>query len=342
MADTLPQTQLPDGTWCHHEGESSTYCTRCWTNLRELRREQDESGAEGDRAEGGAADNGTEDVEGELEDDASLSAGERILRKALTQVAPRLWLWLSLLAGSHLLGFPVALAFIAAMLDALFFLSVVWQVDYYEEEPWRLVERTFFWGALPAIMLAVIGEVLFHGPARFLVGSVQARWIETGFVAPIVEELCKGAVLVTLFRRHRDEFDGMLDGLLYGALVGLGFSMTENVVYYLRVQPDHLHGMITARGLLFGMNHACSARASASDSGLPVTQRLGRAGVGRRSPGSLRRRVAHGPQSYCDRAACAVPICGPRVVGLCRVRVVSFGRLCPHTRSALDRGRARR
>lgn len=190
----------------------------------------------------------TDDVAAELEGDAGLSGGERVLRQLVTRVQPRMWLWLSLLAGSHLLGYPSALAFIAAVLDALFFLSVVWQVDCYEEEPWRLVEQTFFCGALPAILLAVIGEVLLHGPARFLVGSAQARWFEAGFIAPIVEEVCKGAVLVTLFRRHREEFDGMLDGLLYGALVGLGFSMTENITYYLRVEPSHLNGMIAAPG----------------------------------------------------------------------------------------------
>jgi protease PrsW len=195
-------------------------------------------------------------VEGDP-DDASLFAGERLLRRAVTQVQPRVWFWLSMLAGAQLLGYPVALALLAAVLDALFFFSVVWQVDCYEEEPWRLVERTFFWGAVPAVILAVIGEVLLGGSARFLVGSTQAGWYQVGFIAPIVEELCKGTVLVSLLRSHREEFDGMLDGLFYGALVGLGFSMTENIVYFVTAQPDHLRAMVTARGLLFGMRHAC-------------------------------------------------------------------------------------
>ena len=197
------------------------------------------------------------DVAADLVGDACLFGGERLLRQGVTQVPPRIWLWLSLLAGSHLLGYPVALAFLAAILNAFLFLSIVWQVDCYEEEPWRLVEKTFFWGALPAIILAVIGEKLLHGPERFLVGSAHAKWFAVGFVAPVVEELCKGVVLVTLFRRHREEFDGMLDGLLYGALVGLGFSMTENITYYLAAKPGHLGAVITARGLLFGMGHAC-------------------------------------------------------------------------------------
>jgi RsiW-degrading membrane proteinase PrsW (M82 family) len=196
-------------------------------------------------------------TEGLPGNDASLTQGERLLRNAIVQVPPRMWLWLSLFAASHFLGFPVALAFIAAIFAALFFVSIVWQVDVYEEEPWRLIERTFFWGAVPAVMLAMIGELVLDGSARFLVGSTQTKWIEAGLVAPVVEELCKGVVLVNLLRRHSEEFDGMLDGLLYGALVGLGFSMTENITYYLAAEPGHLNALITVRGVLFGMNHAC-------------------------------------------------------------------------------------
>ena len=31
---------------------------------------------------------------------------------------------------------------------------------------------------------------------------------------------------------HRHEFNGIIDGIVYAALVGLGFAMTENVLYY--------------------------------------------------------------------------------------------------------------
>jgi len=197
------------------------------------------------------------DADGARSADAALVGGERLLRAMVTQVPPRFWLYSALFAASHLLGYPIALAFIAAVLQALFFLSVVWQVDCYEEEPWRLVERAFFWGALPAVILAVIGEALLGGSTRFLLGSAVAHSFEVVIVAPIVEELCKGAVLVHLFRHRREEFDGRLDGLLYGALVGLGFSMTENAFYYLGAPSADLAGMIVGRGLLFGMGHAC-------------------------------------------------------------------------------------
>jgi RsiW-degrading membrane proteinase PrsW (M82 family) len=195
-------------------------------------------------------------TEGDPDYEKSLSGGEDVLRRTITFMPPRIWLWLTLFATGHLVGWPVALAFLGSVLAALFYVSIVWQVDYFEAEPWRLVERTLLWGAVPAIVLSLVGELLLSGPARFLVGSAQVQWFEAGFIAPVVEELAKGIVLVTLYRRHREEFDGMLDGLVYGALVGLGFSMTENLTYYLN-QPDNVNGLIMIRGLLFGMNHAC-------------------------------------------------------------------------------------
>ena len=79
-------------------------------------------------------------------------------------------------------------------------------------------------------------------------------------VAPLVEESVKGlAVLVVLWftRRH---IDGVLDGMLIGALVGLGFAMTENITYFGVAYSD---GGAAAVGTLFiirsvinGMGHA--------------------------------------------------------------------------------------
>ena len=48
----------------------------------------------------------------------------------------------------------------------------------------------------------------------------------------MVEESAKGAVLFGLYWWKRDEFNGLIDGIVYAALVGLGFAMTENVLYY--------------------------------------------------------------------------------------------------------------
>ena len=50
--------------------------------------------------------------------------------------------------------------------------------------------------------------------------------------APIVEEALKAAILVRFYLARKDEFDGVVDGVIYAAMVGLGFAFAENVDYY--------------------------------------------------------------------------------------------------------------
>ena len=53
------------------------------------------------------------------------------------------------------------------------------------------------------------------------------------FGAPPVEETLKGLVLILLLRLRRQELDGPTDGIIYAAMVGLGFAMMENISYYI-------------------------------------------------------------------------------------------------------------
>jgi hypothetical protein len=41
-------------------------------------------------------------------------------------------------------------------------------------------------------------------------------------------------IILAVFLFYRSEFDGVMDGILYGALVGLGFSIVEDVLYFLQ------------------------------------------------------------------------------------------------------------
>jgi len=63
--------------------------------------------------------------------------------------------------------------------------------------------------------------------------------------APIVEESAKAFILFVLFFWKKDEFDGIVDGIVYAGMVGLGFAMTENILYYGRAvwrrRISHLH-----------------------------------------------------------------------------------------------------
>jgi hypothetical protein len=63
-------------------------------------------------------------------------------------------------------------------------------------------------------------------------------------------------VLFALFFWRRDEFDGVTDGVIYAAMVGLGFAMTENVKYYgVAVAEHNALGVFIVRGLFSPFAH---------------------------------------------------------------------------------------
>ena len=49
--------------------------------------------------------------------------------------------------------------------------------------------------------------------------------------APVTEEACKGLFLFLLLWWRRAELDGVLDGIVYAGMVGIGFAFTENILY---------------------------------------------------------------------------------------------------------------
>jgi len=65
-------------------------------------------------------------------------------------------------------------------------------------------------------------------------------------VAPVNEELYKGAGLVLMFLIARSEFDGLMDGLIYGAMIGLGFQVVENIQYFMLAASESTGGEIGA------------------------------------------------------------------------------------------------
>ncbi|NIV30935.1 MAG: PrsW family intramembrane metalloprotease, partial [Anaerolineae bacterium] len=71
-----------------------------------------------------------------------------------------------------------------------------------------------------------------------------------GLSAPLIEEALKGILVLLLFLGLRREFDGPLDGIVYGALVGLGFAVSENAAYMIEEGfRQHFLTRILLRGL---------------------------------------------------------------------------------------------
>ena len=142
----------------------------------------------------------------------------------------------------------LAIAAGAAVLPVPLYTFLVLQLDRYEHEPWQVLVAAFLWGALVATFVAAIFNSLIGEILTALVGEALGEVLSTSAVAPIVEETAKGFALLLLYWVLRHEFDNVLDGIVYGSLVGIGFAMTENILYFGRMyQSEGLAGL----GVLF-------------------------------------------------------------------------------------------
>ena len=82
-------------------------------------------------------------------------------------------------------------------------------------------------------------------------GASTGEYVSATFGAPVVEETLKGLVLIGLLWRRRAELDGPTDGIIYAAMVGLGFAMIENVGYYINALVTPERGGIALLGYTF-------------------------------------------------------------------------------------------
>jgi RsiW-degrading membrane proteinase PrsW (M82 family) len=143
---------------------------------------------------------------------------------------------------------PVVAAICAAacLPTTAFGLFVVRRLDRNEKEPWRLVLVAFAWGAIVATSLVIWGESLWSATAEKLLVPGPGLDASTAFSAGLLEELAKGVAVLLLFLVMRNEFDDVVDGIVYGAAVGLGFNFLESVAYmtnlYSIFSPDGVGG----------------------------------------------------------------------------------------------------
>ena len=120
---------------------------------------------------------------------------------------------------------------LASLPTTAFGLLVVRRMDRNEKEPWRLVLVAAAWGAIVATSLVIWGESLWEATAQRTLVPGPGLDASTAFSAGIFEELAKGTAVVLLFLVMRNDFDDVVDGIVYGAAVGLGFNFMESVAY---------------------------------------------------------------------------------------------------------------
>lgn len=139
----------------------------------------------------------------------------------------------------------------------IYVLLILW-IDRYESEPLWMLAMAFFWGATFAAFMAIIINSLIGRALAESYDLITGRFYAMVVSAPIVEEFSKGIVLFILFWWKRDEFDGVIDGIVYAGMVGLGFAMTENFKYYgeaAMMGGNNLTGLFILRGAISPFAH---------------------------------------------------------------------------------------
>jgi RsiW-degrading membrane proteinase PrsW (M82 family) len=129
---------------------------------------------------------------------------------------------------------PVALflGLLAATIPVPIYVALVLWIDRYEAEPLWMLATAFLWGALFAPFFAFLFNTIGAVLVTLLAGEKAGEAFAAVISAPIVEEIGKALILFIFFFWKKDEFDGVVDGIVYASLAALGFAMTENILYY--------------------------------------------------------------------------------------------------------------
>ena len=196
---------------------------------------------------------------------------------------------IALIGGRFGPTYPRATA-TAVLLFALLavpFWAFVSELDFLELEPLELLVVAFAWGGAVATSVSIpAGTALEDLIAKLGSPTLAADW-GAALAGPSVEEMAKTLGVVAIVLIARDQVNSVLDGVVYGAMVGLGFQITEDIVFAvgavaLAGQGDQVQPVIATfllRGFLAGVwSHTLfSALAGAGIGYLVVRRERGRA-----------------------------------------------------------------
>jgi protease PrsW len=146
----------------------------------------------------------------------------------------------------------IALGAAFAFPPLVVYITVPKILDRFDPEPWWCLAMAFLWGALVATgfagMINTAAAVVFTRSY----GKEAGELVSAAVSAPISEECFKGMAIFGFFYFLRREFDGIVDGIIYGIFCALGFAAVENVSYYARsaLQGENvLAGTFVLRGI---------------------------------------------------------------------------------------------
>jgi RsiW-degrading membrane proteinase PrsW (M82 family) len=168
---------------------------------------------------------------------------------------PAFWFFAAILLGTTIISLFMQLGFaslspagwglswLLMLVYAIPMFLLVYFLDLYEREPLSLVFGALLWGAFASTLLSIVGSVGWQDVAFGLLGENALEW-GAATIAPPVEEILKGCGVLFIALIARDEIDDLLDGFVYGAIVGLGFTVVEDVLYFVGVFGGSVGGVL--------------------------------------------------------------------------------------------------
>jgi len=161
-----------------------------------------------------------------------ISAIRLVLAVFAGLIALFLGLLVLLLIGIETGPIALLLGLITATIPVPIYVALVLWIDRYEAEPLWMLATAFFWGAVFAPFIAFLFNTGSATAVSYMAGAKAGEAFGAVISAPIVEETSKAFILFVFFFVKKDEFDGVVDGIVYASLAALGFAMTENILYY--------------------------------------------------------------------------------------------------------------
>jgi hypothetical protein len=145
---------------------------------------------------------------------------------------------LMLLSSSRIQqGAPYWVYLVALCITAIVAYPAQWllrRLDTTEPEPWWLLDGAKWYGSALALGVAAVVDFTAEGVLTILFGSAFAAGLQLVLLDPLAAEAAKAAAVLLLVWLLRNEFDGVRDGILYGAYIGLGYLVAVTMVTMVR------------------------------------------------------------------------------------------------------------
>jgi RsiW-degrading membrane proteinase PrsW (M82 family) len=153
----------------------------------------------------------------------------------------------------------IIVLFVMAFLPAIIYVIWIRNTEKFNREKWKPIIFCFLWGATIAVIASIILEIGFSIPIGLYSQDYTTYiFVMVVVIAPFAEELTKPLAL--RFKIVKKELDELEDGLIYGAVAGLGFAATENLLYgynaFISQGFLYFFGLVSIRSVVGCLLHA--------------------------------------------------------------------------------------